>query len=424
MHCGIDFGTSNSAITVVAEDGTVQPIPVEGTHTTIPSAMFFDTEWQEVVYGRAAIQRLVEDHEGRLLRALKTVLGTSLMQEGTRIGQRRVPFTEVLGGFLQYLKQTAEAQTGTTLTHVVMGRPVHFVDNDPAADAQAEQTLQAIAQAAGFTEVAFLYEPLAAALTYAQHLQTPELALVADIGGGTSDFSVIRLTPAADAAQPVAHHILANTGVRVGGTDVDRAFSLTTVMPRLGLGTLVRDQFSGTADTAIPQYVFGNLATWYKIPGLYTTKYKRFLADLAGYCTAPEVFERYINIIEAEKGHALAGEVEAAKIRLSTMPSTTIEAAHLLNDPALAIPATQADLTTAIADELSRIQSNLHACLTAAGVAAGDVSSIFLTGGTTALPAVREAIAACCPQAQLIDGDLFNSVAYGLGLDAARRWQA
>ena len=163
---------------------------------------------------------------GRLMRGLKSVLGTPLMEEATPVGRQRLRLRDVIARYLTAVKARAEAACGASLDSVVHGRPVHFVDGDPEADRRAEDTLRAIARDVGFREVSFQYEPIAAALDYERQVRSEEIALVADIGGGTSDFSIVRLSPERRSRVDRGGDILANDGVRIGGTDFDRQLSL------------------------------------------------------------------------------------------------------------------------------------------------------------------------------------------------------
>jgi len=193
--CGLDFGTSNSALGVV-KDGALALAPVEGDDTLIPSAIFFDFETKgRILFGRQAIDTYISQHEGRLMRALKSILGSPLIDESTAVGHRRIRLTEVVEMFVRHLKQRAEDFLGREIDQVVHGRPVRFVDRDDAADAKAQSVLEGIAKRVGFRDVIFEYEPLAAAYHYEDSVSQEELVLVADIGGGTSDFSVIRIGP-------------------------------------------------------------------------------------------------------------------------------------------------------------------------------------------------------------------------------------
>ncbi|MEA2829848.1 MAG: putative chaperone protein, partial [Bradyrhizobium sp.] len=222
--CGLDFGTSNTTL------GTIfgcEPVltALEAGQSTIPSAIFYEVDGA-VLIGRKALEAYVAGVPGRLMRSLKSVLGTSLIDETTRVGRERASFRDVIAYYLAATKRRAEQALGRELRDVVHGRPVHFVDNAPDADRKAEQTLREIAREVGFDEVTFQFEPIAAALDYERQISSEEIALIADIGGGTSDFSIVRLGPERHGKVDRAADILANDGIRIGGTDFDRQLSL------------------------------------------------------------------------------------------------------------------------------------------------------------------------------------------------------
>ena len=191
---GIDFGTSNSTVGIKRADGAAL-IALEGEYLNIPSAIFFDAEGGWAHFGRAAVERYVEGHGGRFIRAMKSVLGSSLINDKTRIGAHYVSFGEIIGRFIGHLKRTAEARVDRKIEAAVIGRPVFFVDGDAKADRAAQDALEAAARVQGFAHVEFQFEPVAAALDYEQTCSREELALVIDAGGGTSDFSLVRVSP-------------------------------------------------------------------------------------------------------------------------------------------------------------------------------------------------------------------------------------
>src|ERR1700682_659352 len=188
--CGLDFGTSNTTLGTIEGHAPVL-VALEDGEGTIPSAIFYETDGA-VLIGRRAVEAYVEGAPGRLMRSLKSVLGTSLIDETTRLGRERVSFRDVIAYYLGAVKRRAEQATGRELCNVVHGRPVHFVDNSDDADRKAERTLREIAREVGFDEVTFQFEPIAAALDYERQISTEEIALIADIGGGTLGFSVVR----------------------------------------------------------------------------------------------------------------------------------------------------------------------------------------------------------------------------------------
>ena len=192
------------------------------------------------------------------------------------------------------------------------GRPVRFVDDDDAADTRAQSVLETIARRVGFREVAFVYEPIAAAHHYEQTIEREELVLVADIGGGTSDFSVIRLGPQHRGRADRSQDVLATAGVRIGGTDFDSALNLAAVMPLLGLGTQLVEK-----NLPMPNALYHELATWATINFAYTYKNEREIADLVALAGEPEKVERLLTVVQQRLGHRLAFAVEDAKIALS-----------------------------------------------------------------------------------------------------------
>ncbi|MGQ9368200.1 Hsp70 family protein [Azospirillum sp. ST 5-10] len=415
--CGLDFGTSNTTLGAAAAGADARLLPLEGGHTTLPSALFFDFESGATVFGRAAVDAYVAGEEGRLMRSIKSALGTDLIDADTPLNGRRIAFRTVIATFLAEVRRRGEAAAGGPLETVVHGRPVHFVDGDPEADAAAEAALADIARAVGFAEVSFQYEPIAAALDYERQVEREELALIADIGGGTSDFSIVRLGPERRARTERATDILANDGIRVGGTDFDRDLSIATVMPHLGYGSPMK-----RSGLVAPKGPFLDLATWAKINFLYTGKALAELQRLHRDSARPDLIGRLIDVVEQRRGHALAMDVERAKIALSGEGRAALPLDFA--DHAGTAELAARDLVEATRSLAARIGERIDACLAMAGTAPGRIDAVFLTGGSTLLPHVRAAIVAPLPQARTVAGDTFGSVGQGLTLEAARRYGA
>ena len=234
--CGVDFGTSNSTVGWIRPGQPVM-LGLEEGKTTLPSVVFFNAEDEEVSFGRAALAAYLAGYEGRLMRSLKSLLGTSLIDGQTEVGGRALPFRLLLAQFIGELKRRAELAAGREFTSAVFGRPVHFIDDSAKADRLAEDTLADVARACGFKDIAFQFEPIAAAFDYESQISREELVLIADIGGGTSDFSLVRLAPQRARKAERRDDILANAGVHIGGTDFDKYLSLSSVMPLLGYGS-------------------------------------------------------------------------------------------------------------------------------------------------------------------------------------------
>ncbi|QGM97684.1 Hsp70 family protein [Methylocystis parvus] len=416
--CGLDFGTSNSTVAVPRGE-EVELVALEGDARTLPSSIFFDFSDGRPIFGRAAIKAYVDGAEGRLMRSLKSVLGSALMDETTRIKTRTYTFKDIIGLIVGRLKAAADAALDADVSQVVLGRPVHFVDDNPAADGRAQNALEEIARACGFREIAFQYEPIAAALAYEQTVREEQYALIADIGGGTSDFSVVRVSPQGRYKPDRAADILANKGVHIGGTDIDRLFSLKTVMPYLGLGGEMRLPFSDKA-ILVPNGFFVDLATWHRINLLYTPKVSRDIEEVRRYALSPGKIARLADIVEARRGHSIALSVEAAKIGLSDAPTAAIDLSEV--ERGFVVAAEPKTLNEAIADQLGSLTRTLGDTLAASGLAGGRIDAVFLTGGSTAIPAVRAAVTGATPKAKIIEGDMFGAVGLGLGLDARRKF--
>jgi hypothetical chaperone protein len=411
---GIDFGTSNSTVGIVRE-GRPALVPLEGDDVTLPSAIFFNFEDGRIQYGRRAIEDYTLNSEGRLLRALKSVLGSSLIHEKTRIKARSIAFVEIIGLFLRQLKSRLDMAAGDDVVRVVLGRPVHFVDGDEAADRAAQSELEQAARAQGFRDIEFQFEPIAAALDYERTVAREELALIVDIGGGTSDFSIVRVSPDGARRADRKGDVLANAGVHVGGTDFDRLISVAKVMPRLGYGTPTAD-----GKRNLPVSYFNDLATWQRINQLYTGKAMIQLRQIRQEAAQPDLVERMIDIVRHRQGHALAGRVELAKIELTAGPRATIRLP--IDGEAVDVDLTAAEMNAAIAPAIARIVDTMTATVRDAGLVPAQIETLFLTGGSTAIPQLRDAVAALFPQARVVKGDVFGSVGLGLALDAQRRF--
>jgi hypothetical chaperone protein len=411
--CGVDFGTSNSTVGWV-RPGQPSLLALEDGKATLPSVVFFNADDEQVRYGRAALADYLEGYEGRLMRSLKSLLGTSLMDGQTEVAGRALPFRQLLSHFIGELRRRAQQQAGREFTSAVLGRPVFFVDDDPQADRLAEDTLAEIARAAGFREIGFQYEPIAAAFDYESRIEREELVLIADIGGGTSDFSLVRLGPERAARAERRDDILATGGVHIGGTDFDKYLSLASVMPLLGHGSAL---LSGAP---VPSSYYFNLATWHTINQAYTRKSIAQLADLARDAAEPDKLARLRNLIDDRAGHWLAMQVEDAKIRLSAEPLVDLELDRL--SPPERVQVGRAGFESAIAGLVDQVGATVQRLLGEAGVAAEQVDTVFFTGGSSGVAALRARIAAIVPDARRVEGDLFGSIGAGLAIDAARKF--
>jgi hypothetical chaperone protein len=411
--CGVDFGTSNSTVGL-AGPGQPALLALEDGKPTLPSVVFFNADDDEVSYGRAALAGYLAGHEGRLMRSLKSLLGTSLIDGQTEVGGRALPFRMLLSHFIGELKRRAERAAGRPFTRAVFGRPVFFIDDSAQADRLAEDTLAEVARAVGFREIAFQYEPIAAAFDYESRLGREELVLVADIGGGTSDFSLVRLSPARAASAERRDDILATGGVHIGGTDFDKYLSLSAVMPLLGYGSRLNN------NSEVPSSYYFNLATWHTINLAYTRKTWTQLADVVRDAREPDKLARLQALIEERAGHWLAIKVEEGKIALSDADQAPLALERLA--PPAALTLQRHEFEGAIGHLIDSVDQTVIKLLADAGVAPAAVDTVFFTGGSSGVRALRERIGALLPGARKVEGDLFGSIGAGLALDAVRKF--
>ncbi len=433
-YCAIDFGTSNSALVlpfepverdqsdeagrmklVVLEEGAVNQLGKKEQHHTIPTAVFYNAEDSTRTYGREAVAAYVDGYDGRLMRSLKSILGSDLVEQTTDIGLGlSVKYRDVIGGFLRHLKMVAELQHAEPLSKVILGRPVFFVDDNPQRDAKAQSVLEAAARAVGFTEIAFQFEPIAAALDYESRIASEKIVLVADIGGGTSDFSIVRASPSRHLQTARQADILGNFGVHIAGTDFDRAVNLNAIMPLLGMGS------SGSNGRRVPSTVYFDLATWHLINTVYGHNRVIELKHMASMYADKTKHQRLIRAITQRLGHLLAAKAEEAKINVSLTGTAQIDLETL--EAGLHIALTEHQLFAAIDEQVKKIVSAATETAQQAGLKTNQIDALYFTGGSTGLRFLAEAIGAAFPQAERVAGDRFASVAMGLGIYAQRRF--
>ncbi|MBR9763491.1 MAG: Hsp70 family protein [Rhodobacteraceae bacterium] len=405
----IDFGTSNSAAAVL-EGGQLRRIAVEAGEETLPTAVFFRSEGGPMLIGSAAAEALIDGEEGRYMRALKSVLGTSLFHEKRQVGGKRRTLAEIVTEFLVAVKRRAEAETGQSYSAVLSGRPVHFHTADPERDARAEADLRGCYAAAGFTEIAFMFEPEAAALASLGDGHPGEMGLIVDIGGGTSDFTLFR-------AKGNGIEILGSHGIRLGGTDFDHAVSMTHAMPLLGLGGELRRSF-GEGLLPVPKPIYVELSTWAKIPFLYTGETQRAVADMLAHAVEKRPMERLASVIEDQLGHELAFAVEAGKIGANSASGAgQIEMGMI--EKGLSARTTSGSVNAALSEAREALKGAIYATLMQAGVMPQQVSSVILVGGSSLMALVQEEAQAICPGATLRRSAAFTAIVDGLALATA-----
>lgn len=410
---GIDFGTSNS--TVGWWQGAGEPLlALEEAQVTLPSVIFFNSEERRPAYGRQALSEYLDGYEGRLMRSLKSLLGSKLLKSETTVLGSALPFRELLGLYLGELKKRAEQLTQQSFEQVVLGRPVFFVDDDPAADREASETLLAVAQKIGFKEVSFQYEPIAAAFDYERSIEQEERVLIIDIGGGTSDFSIVRLSPERRAKADRQDDILATGGVHIGGTDFDKQLNLEAVMPLFGYGSRMK------SDAFMPTSYHLNLATWHTINMLYAQKSQLALKNMRYDIVDPTGIDRLFRLIEQRAGHWLSMQVEASKIALTDHAQHQIDLQRIEDNLSAELSRTQFD--QCIEPLLGKVQRSIEQLLSDAQIDAASIDTLFFTGGSSSIPALRQSVQQLFPNARITEGNTFGSIGSGLAIEAQRRY--
>lgn len=408
---GIDFGTSNTAAAVLV-GGHAHLIEVEPGRTSLPTSVFFDYERKVTTYGSVANAALIEGREGRFMRALKSVLGTPLMREKRQIAYEQMTLIEVVARFLRTVRERAEASTGTKFDYALSGRPVRFHSSDEARNAQAEIDLREAYMVAGFSDVSFMYEPEAAALA-AGPLAKGKLGLIIDIGGGTSDFSIFERE--GDETRIVASH-----GVCVGGTDFDKAISVAQVMPLFGHGSEIKNEIGPGTHTA-PNGIFHDLASWEKIPFLYTAEMRRTATLFRKLGVQAELFKRLSDVLELELGHDIAFAVEAGKIRVNAPEAVDAAIDLRVIEKQLWARMSASDLSRILGDHAMTVKSAALDTLRMAGIPQDQIGQIVFVGGSSLMQVIETAMVDLFPHAILERTEAFTAVADGLAIAAARR---
>ena len=424
--CAIDFGTSNSAVAIAGGvGGETRLVELEPGHRTMPTAVFYLAEGPEVngpprAFGRAAVAAYVDGLDGRLMRSMKSILGSNLIEQTTEVGGGRgVKYIDVVAGYLKHLKTLAEAAAGTAIDRAVLGRPVYFVDDDAQRDAQAQAALAFAAHAVGFTDLSFQYEPIAAAFDFERTAEREQTVLVADIGGGTSDFSVVRVGPERAPRLDRRDDILANHGVHVAGTDFDRRIELAAMLGAFGYGAF-GPSVHGAPPREVPSAVYFDLATWHLINTVYNPLRVAELRGMRKFYAEPRHHARLMTVLTERLGHELVARAEAAKIDVAEGGQTWIDLA--LVEAGLGVGLSEAHALEAIGGDVQRIVAAAQFTVAQAGLKPAQIDALYFTGGSTGLRLLAERIAAAFPGARAVRGDRFASVASGLGLHAARRF--
>ena len=413
----IDFGTSNSLLAAASSSEVFPPAPIDpaaSDATVLRSVLFFNRLKQGGTFGAAAIQAFVENgFRGRLIRSIKRHLPSRAFTK-TRVGDQFVSLEDLIGAFLSTMRERACKHFETDVRRVVMGRPARF-SSDDEEDLLAQTRLETAARKAGFEEITFCPEPIAAAYDFAEDLATPRNVLIADLGGGTTDYTIVRMT--SQGFQP--SDILGIGGVSVAGDAIDGALVRSVVAPHFGAGATYRAPF-GSNTLEMPLPLIELLCSPADLTLVDRDRVLRSLTDIrSGLANAgvdrPKI-ERFITVIEDGVGFSLYDAVEGAKRQLSDNDKTHIELDYPCAE--LHIPATRKVLEQSAERPIDRMMTSLNGVLAGAGLSADDIEIVCLTGGTSRMPAVEAAFRNKLPKAGFRRLSSFHSVVHGLARHA------
>ena len=415
---GIDFGTTNTVVALADADGQARlmrfSMPLGGPATAFRSVLSFqegdDGGPLAIEAGPWAVEAFLDaPRDTRLIQSFKSYAASSNFS-GASIWGKRFQFPDLMWGFLHRMLARAEGGADVQGARAVAGRPVVFAGAEPD-EALAMSRYGAAYARLGVADLAYAYEPVGAALFFARRLQAQAIVLVADFGGGTSDFSLMRFRREGGRvrAEP-----LSRSGVGVAGDAFDFRIIDQLISPRLGKGGEYR---SGSNTLPVPNRYYAAFARWSQLALMKGSRELRELREIARTAQDRAALERFITLIEGDHGWRLYQAVSAAKEALSTQTSAhfRLEAGELLIEADIA----RADFERWIARELAAIEAAVDEALAKAGLAAADIDKVFLTGGSSFVPAVREIFLRRFGQSAIETGGEFESIATGLALIAA-----
>jgi hypothetical chaperone protein len=420
---GVDFGTTNSAVAIVngAERPQLAPFPsVQGPRPTFPSVLYFEPKRASLA-GAAAIERYrAAETKGRFIQSLKAYLADRTF-EGTGIGSQHFTLEKLIALIGRHMGEQLGLKTWPAPRRIVLGRPVHFSNpRDAELDAYAAARLETAIQLAGFDEIVFEYEPVAAAYAYEARLERDECILIGDFGGGTSDFTIMAVGPGVRQRGRRASDILGTDGVAMAGDAFDKRIIRHLVAPRLGLG----GEYLSPPDKflPIPSWPYERLERWHHLSFLKSPSTLEMLERVRRTASTPERLEAFLLLIRHELGYQLHEAVQQTKFALSSSP----EAEFLFASGPVTIrkKVTRADFERWIAGELAAMSECVDRLMSAAGLTFAQIDRVFLTGGSSFVPAVRRIFADRFGEEKVTGGEELTSVATGLALRAREQWPA
>src|SRR3984885_2286763 len=417
---GIDFGTTNSSIALAEPSGIRFATFAAGgsTPSSFRSVLYFEQQKTaggakrtHSLSGPAAIERYLEaEDKGRLIQSLKSPLSSRTLTS-TEVFGRRHKLEELISRILGDLRKHVERQFDQPVPYAMVGRPVRFVGAETTEDDDfAVARLREAFTLAGFEHVEFEMEPVAAAYAYESTLDHDELILIGDFGGGTSDFSLLRVGPGVRRRGRTPQDLLGNTGVGLAGDAFDARLVRKLVSPALGSNSEARSL--NKLLPAVPAWIYSNLEHWHYLSFLRTNNVREILRSARVRALEPEAIESLIAIIEQDLGYQLHQAVQHVKFELSHHQAAEFRFRDGGVD--LRIPVTRSDFEAWINEELDSIEDCVEKLFRNSGVDAREVDRVFLTGGSSFVPAVRRIFTSRFGEERIRGGNEFTSVAHGL----------
>lgn len=418
MHFGLDFGTTNSALAINKNNEVkvlkIDPLNLNGS--TLRSVIYFDND-KNIFVGEAAIVNYLEnDAVGRFLQSIKSYLPDKNFDGTTIFGKKR-SLEELIAIVLKEIKKNGENLTGQEIENVLLGRPVFFSDN-PKIDRMAENRLRAAAKLAGFKEVHLQLEPIAAGLIFEKSIQDDKerIVLVGDFGGGTSDFTIMKLGRLSAERIERRKDILSLGGVYIAGDSFDSAIMQGRIVKWFGSEANYRVSPSGQWHK-MPSWIINLLSQWHTMLFLRDRKIRTFLAEIKMTTDNPAGIKNLISLIEDNYGFMLFHEIERAKIELSIKNRTLIRFCE--KDLSIEEILDKDEFEQIIAEKISQIEHCVNETLLSAGLSVKDIDFIFLTGGSSFIPRIKKIFIDKFGYEKLRQGDAFTSVAAGLAVGSS-----
>jgi hypothetical chaperone protein len=419
---GVDFGTTNSAVAIADASGVAHlaQFPTgHGSTPTFPSVLYFEPKKPSVAGSLAIDRYLASETKGRFIQSLKAYLADRTF-EGTGIGTQHYTLEKLIGLIAKHLSDQLGFGTWPAPRRIILGRPVHF-SNPPDAelDAFAAERLLTAIRLAGFDEIVFEYEPVAAAYAYEARLARDERILIGDFGGGTSDFTIISVGPGVRQRGRRASDIIGTDGVPIAGDAFDKRIIRHLVAPRLGMG----GEYLSPPNKflPVPSWPYERLERWHYLSFLKSPSTLEMLERIRRTASTPERIEAFLLLIKHGLGYQLHQAVQSTKFDLSA--NSEAEFSFACAPVAIRKRVTRAEFENWIAEELASMSQCVDRLMAASGLASADIDRVFLTGGSSFVPAVRQIFVERFGAAKVTGGEELTSVATGLALRAREEWR-